>query len=266
MKVFFFHCPKAGGTSIRSALAAAIPQELISPIIENDAVGHASQSDYRSFRGYHLYAGHYGRDIFDAVKDGHLAITNFRHPVARIVSLYNFFRDQVALDPAQLAEERYTAVRFAKEHDFRAFVACDDPRVTVYTRNQHARQLTQSPWENDASRLARARRAVLGMACYYVCEYPDLSTMWLRDALGLAAIGSENRTTLHGGSIDVATLDREVVEKICRDNADDLDLYLLAVRTLLARTGGAAGGSRKRWNPPWRSRGGRGIGKPVAAW
>jgi hypothetical protein len=175
-KVFFFHCPKAGGTSIRMALENATPEDLISPLIENDPVGHASQLNYDSFLGYHLYAGHYGKDVFDKVNDGHLIITNFRHPASRIISLYNFFRDQVTMSAETLSEERYHVVKFAKENSFKAFVTSNDPKVALYTRNQHVRQLTRSPWESAPGKLDDAQSLVLSMACYYVCEYAGLSS------------------------------------------------------------------------------------------
>jgi len=233
-KIFFFHCPKAGGTSIQAALTRATPQASASPPIENDMVGHTAHSNWEGFRGYDIYCGHYGKDIFDAVSDGHLAITNFRHPVSRIASLYNYFRYDAVL-PEQSAEDGFHAVRFAKDNDFRSFVTCCDPRVAVYTRNQHVRQLSRSPWENTPGSLRRARDLVTTMPWYYVCEYPDLSQIWLRDALGLGPIGYENKTTKGDEAIDPAELETDLVEKICLYNVDDLALYCFAVGRLLSR-------------------------------
>ena len=221
-KVFFFHCPKAGGTSLRKALERDTPQNLISPIIENDSAGHKAQSNYDGFRGYHLYMGPYGKDIFDQVNDGHVTITNFRHPASRIVSLYNFFRDQVTMSPEMLNEETYYAVKFAKENDFQAFITSDDLKLTVYTRNQHVRQLTRSPWENGPGDLDQAQRLVRDMPCYYVCEYPDLSALWLRERLGLKDLPYENKTNETDQSIRVAGLDPGTIEEICRINSEDL--------------------------------------------
>jgi hypothetical protein len=215
------------------ALEEATPQQLIAPLIENDAVGHAAQSSYDRFRGHHLYAGHYGKDILDDVNDGHLLMTNFRHPAARIVSLYNFFRDQVTMSPEMLDEDRHYAVKFAKENDFKAFATCDALKLTVYTRNQHVRQLTRSPWENAPGKLDQAQRLVLDMACYYVCEYADLSGLWLRETLGLKDIPHEQKTKETNQSIKIAGLDQGIVEEICRVNSEDLQLYRFAVDLFL---------------------------------
>ena len=97
-KIFFFHNPKAGGASLRRVFESHFLPEKRCPIIENNKVEHEELGgDYTRFRGYDLYAGHYGRDIFVTVNDGHSCVTNFRHPIARLLSLYNFFRFSVEL-------------------------------------------------------------------------------------------------------------------------------------------------------------------------
>jgi hypothetical protein len=238
VKVFFFHCPKAGGTSIRIALERATKLNNIAPLIENDSVDHASSRPYDRFRGYHLYSGHYGKDIYDAVFDRHIPITNFRHPVSRMVSLYNYFRDHVDLPPARLQEDRYFAVRFAKEHDFEAFVTSGDPKITIYSRNQHIRQLTLSPWELGHFSLDHAWNFVLSMPCYFVCEYPELSSAWLCDTLGLDVIGNDNQTVGASRYVQAPSLKREIIDKILLYNSGDLALYQRAVDLFLSPSRG----------------------------
>jgi hypothetical protein len=92
-KIFFFHNLKAGGTSLRFIIESRFQAEKRCPLIELNKVDHDDLcGDYARFRGYDLYAGHYGQDIFAAVNDDHSCITNFRHPATRLISLYNFFR------------------------------------------------------------------------------------------------------------------------------------------------------------------------------
>jgi hypothetical protein len=63
-KIFFFHNPKAGGSSLRKVFEGYFPAERRCPIIENDKIGHERlRGEYASFRGYDYYAGHYGHDI-----------------------------------------------------------------------------------------------------------------------------------------------------------------------------------------------------------
>jgi hypothetical protein len=87
-KIFFFHNPKAGGYSLRRVFETHFRTEKQCPIIENDKVGHERlRGEYAHFRGYDYYAGHYGRDIFEAVNEGHRCVTNFRNPLTRLISL-----------------------------------------------------------------------------------------------------------------------------------------------------------------------------------
>jgi hypothetical protein len=237
-KIFFFHNPKAGGSSIRGALKRAVPQASESPIIENTMVEHftlASHASYKKFCGYDHYFGHYGKDIFNAVDDGHLAITNFRHPASRIASLYNYFRHSVTVGLEQSEEEKFYAVRFAKNNDFYAFVMCHDPRVSVYTRNQHVRQLTRSPWDTSPGNFQQAKEFVAVMPWYYVCEYPDLSLSWMYETLGISSIDYENETIKNNETIRFAELEVDLIKKICSYNADDLALYYFAVTSLLTK-------------------------------
>jgi hypothetical protein len=230
-RIFFFHNPKAGGTSLRRAIEMRDPGIRVSPLIENNIRDHARIGGrYSDFRGYDLYAGHYGRDVFDTVSDGHVCITNFRHPVTRLLSLYYYFRDVIRLDINQLPEDHY-AVTVAQSADFHTFVTCPDPRLEVYTCNQHFRQLTGSPWRlTDSADMRGAIRFVGEMPCYYVCEFPQLSMMWLREALGIQAMPWEN---VVGKAAD-ATIDGATYRAVCSRNSLDLMLYEHAVKRLLA--------------------------------
>jgi hypothetical protein len=156
-KIFFFHNPKAGGSSLGQILQSHFPPTNQSPIIENNMVDHDDrQGDYAPYRGFDYYAGHYGRDIFSAVNDGHWYVTNFRHPVTQLLSLYNYFRFNVQLSDDELRTDRYYAVRLAKLVDFKTFITADDPRVEVYVRNSHFRQLTNSCWSLATPKTIRA--------------------------------------------------------------------------------------------------------------
>jgi hypothetical protein len=146
-KIFFFHNPKAGGASLRRVLEGRFPAERRCPVIENTKVEHdALAGEYAAFRGYYLYAGHHGHDIFAVVNDGHSCLTNFRHPASRLISLYNYFRLSGTLSDEELWTDGFYAVRLAKSVEFESFVLADDPRVEVYVRNSHFRQLANSCW------------------------------------------------------------------------------------------------------------------------
>jgi hypothetical protein len=180
--LFFFHNPKAGGTAVDLLLRAMFAPQTCCPLIENSQRDHEQRAGaYEAFRGYGYYGGHYGYDIFNAVADGHNAVTNFRTPDRRLLSLYNYYRLDVTLpeDPAGL--DALYPVAFAKDVDFHSFIASDDPRIEIYTRNFHVRQLTNSPWQvGTDGDLAHAIQLVDRMPWFYLCEQPELSDRWGR--------------------------------------------------------------------------------------
>lgn len=229
--LFFFHLPKAGGTSLRSALRGLFKPEECSPIIENDTIDYIRNGgNYYFARGYLFYAGHVGADVYRAVQDRHLVITNFRHPVTRIGSLYRYFRT-VPIGERELGHPRYFAVRFARERSFEEFVLTDDTRVRVYTENQHARQLTGSPWRlvPDID-MAAAVAMIDRMPCFYICEEPDRSLAWFGESFGIAAIARENVTS------SATTRDQlpDMADAILAINQRDMALYEYAVARLRA--------------------------------
>jgi hypothetical protein len=240
-KIFFFHNLKAGGTSVRLIIESRFHAEKQCPLIELNKVDHDDLcGDYARFRGYDLYAGHYGQDIFEAVNDGHCCITNFRHPAARLISLYNFFRFKVKYPDEELRTDRYYAVLLAKSVSFKRFVSADDPRVDVYVSNSHFRQLTNSCWSLEtAKKVDRVYRLIDRMPWYYVCEYPDLSLFWMRHVFNWDAdqMPRENVTGDQGAqATSLSTLDDHTYRIIRMKNNLDFALYRYAVDRFLART------------------------------
>lgn len=199
---FFLHNPKAGGTSIRDQLAQRFGPAEVAPTLDLLPEVYSQNVPRQLPRGYRYYAGHYGFDDYKAVSTKHLLITNFRHPASRILSLYNYFRTAVP-DSAELrSSAEYYAVRFARRASFEAFVSCEDPRVSTYTHNHHFRQLAGSGWSLDIrASLDDVYDRIDHLAWYYVCEYPQLSVLWGRQALGLPDldIGRSNVTPQDGG-------------------------------------------------------------------
>jgi hypothetical protein len=239
-KIFFFHNPKAAGYSLRKMFETYFRTEKQCPTIENDKVGHERlRGAYANFRGYDYYAGHYGHDIFEAVNEGHWCITNFRNPLTRLISLYNFFRFNVKLSEEELRTERFRAVAFAKSVSFDEFVSSSDPHVDVYVRNAHFRQLANSCWALETTKkIDDVYRFVDEMPWYYVCEYPEMSIAWLRRAFdwNLDHLPRENVTRIQSDqAADLATLDDRIQKVILAKNDLDFALYRYAVGRLLSR-------------------------------
>jgi len=237
--LFFLHNPKAGGTSVSVWLAQQFSAEKRSPLVENGAVDHANLAGrYDDFKGYDFYSGHYGRDLFDAVRTTHLPVTNFRNPVSRLTSLYNYFRVAVPETEEVMTSPRFACVQAAKQQTFEAFLRNDDPRVSAYTRNHHTRQLTRSAWEWESD-LAGAKALVDEMPWFYIAEEPDLSMAWATRWLGpgVANISRDNVTPDHAGKIGQISSDLE--DLIFRFNQHDFALYEYALARM-ARLNGPA--------------------------
>ena len=231
--LFFFHTPKAAGTAIGSMLSARFAPLERSPLIENTERDHQRRAgDYTCFRGYRYYAGHYGYDIFIQVAEGHLPITNFREPIARLYSLYRYFRFVVNIPAGALSQDDFYPVLFAQRYDFQSFVSTDDPRIEVHTRDHQVRQLCGSAWSPDGpADLPQALRLLDQMPWFYVCAYPTLSQQWA-DAVfgeGFGPISRENITQGSHGRGPGMVQRQHILEK----NALDAALYREAERRLL---------------------------------
>ena len=247
--LFFFHNPKAGGSSINRVLGSLFPPGEHCPLIENTERDHERRGgNYDAFRGHRYYAGHYGRDVFQAVADRHDPVSNFRDPAARLLSLYNFYRIRIPLpeDAGQL-DDLYPVV-FAKQVDFHRFVCSEDPRIEIHTRNHHVRQLTSSAWDPGSQGDLQAATAMLDrMPWFFVCEHPQRSQQWAMEVFGdrFTAIPRENVTgERHGESVAVRTMTLATLRVIRDKNALDAALHAYAVRRLLRQTRG-----RPRWWP-----------------
>ena len=233
-RLFFFHNPKAGGTSVASALAELFEQQRRCPRIENDAVEHAvHRGRYGAYQGYDYYFGHYGRDIYDAVGGRMACVTNFRWPVARIVSLYRYFRHMVQITDEQAADPRWRSVWLAKTLSLDDYVTCDDPAVRLHTCDHHFRQLTGSGWSGEAGGdLPSALALIEHMPWFFVCEHPYESMIWAESAFDgeLPPVGRLNEGV---GREAAGELSRRAYQRLDGQNQMDLALYRGAVARLL---------------------------------
>lgn len=234
--LFFFHCPKAAGTSLRSQFTPLFPPEEHSPDIEHDVFLHEQNKPrLGEFRGYKFYFGHFGRDVHDAVRVKHVPMTNFRSPADRIFSLFLFFRRNET-DDALLTLPNLYPLLVAKKGGLRDFILSDDPRITVYTRNHHARQLSHSGWELDAPEAReRATEILERMPWFYVFERQSESIAWAQEAIGvtLKANVHLNSASEREREDDALRAEFEPLRaRVLEANALDLELYEKAIARL----------------------------------
>jgi hypothetical protein len=235
--LFFFHNPKAGGTSIEDALRRLFASARCCPRIENDATEHAQRAGrYAAFGGYDFYAGHYGFDIYKAVAAGMRAATNFRWPVDRIVSVYRYFRHMVELNDQQARDPRFRSVSLAKSLCLDDFVTCDDPAVLVHTSDHHFRQLTGSGWSLTCERDIHAARSLIDqMAWFYVCEHPHESLAWAEEAFAGELSGVDRLNVTRAAGSGEAALSARACRQLISQNQRDISLYHYAQDRLIAQ-------------------------------
>jgi hypothetical protein len=239
--LFFFHNPKAGGSSLKLILASMYAPDRICPIDETDPFQRrAAAEGYRAMQGFDLYVGHFGHDLYRAVETGHAPITNFRHPATRLVSLYNYFRFVVQVAPEYLEGPDLAAIRLAKSASFEDFVLCDDPQVAMYTCDHHFRQLANSSWSMASTRSEReVADLIAAMPWFYVCELPDASYLWARWALGwrLDRVERANVTMVEQDApASILAMPDALVRKIAARNPRDMAIYRMAVGRLISET------------------------------
>lgn len=254
-KVFFFHNPKAAGTSIIKSLRNSVREGKESPHVEHTVWEYmALKRDYSNFMGYDLYIGHYTRHCYDAVKDGHVYVTNFRNPVSRVISLYNFFRYIV---PNQEFVEgmdinSMDCVTAAASLEFEDFINCRNPYVMSYISDHHFRQLTASQWiyeDRPKATIAEACDFIDGALCYYVCEYEEASLRWMKQELNLQDLTYENTTRDLPQSVKEADISDKARQTILDINQRDLAIYHHAVKRLLERQQQWAAADSSRQDP-----------------
>ncbi len=240
--MFVFHNPKAGGSSLCSSLWPLYQSSRICIWDEQDPFQYkAAAENYRPLLGHDVYMGHFGYDLYRELGPGYTPVTNFRHPAARLISLYNFFRFSVHRPPEVLASPDLTAVRLAKSASFEDFVLCDEPLVAMYTCDHHFRQLANSPWSMTWTRSeAEVAAFVQAMPWFYVCEFPEASYLWARQVMGwrLGKVPRENVTKMDDGETPVSllTLSDSLYARIMDRNARDMALYRIAVDKLIEAT------------------------------
>jgi len=233
-QLFFFHNPKAGGTSVASALAGLFEAERRCPRIENDAMEHTTHGGrYGAYKGYDYYGGHYGRDILAAVGPKMACVTNFRWPVTRVMSLYRYFRHVVEITDAEAADPRFRSVVLAKTLSMDDYVTCDDPAVRIHTCDHHFRQLTGSGWSGAVEGdLGQAMDLIDHMPWFFVAEHAYESMIWAESAFDgrLGTIDHLNETRAPDAA---RQLSRRAYQQLDGQNQFDLVLYRYAVDRLL---------------------------------
>lgn len=237
-KIFCLHNPKAGGSSLRQTLAHLYKDDEIAPVFFNAPMDYLTQKEtVANYRGSQLYWGHYGYDTFETLSDGHLLITNFRDPITRIISLYNFWRNNVRLETiTDLHPIDINCVKQAHDLSFSEFIRTSDVYTKLYFNNTHFRQLYNSPWLDDAGPWHAhllVKERIRRLHWFYVAELPEMSMRFFQKMFPEAAIDSWPRANKSVAT--VAQISSEDREHLIDLNRLDYMIYSYAIEALIER-------------------------------
>lgn len=231
-KIFFLHNPKGGGSSLRSVFGRQFAPDAIAPVFHNAPNDHRPNDPaIERYRGFLFYAGHYGHEAFRRLQDGHQLVTNFRDPVARIVSLYRYWRNNVGPEAlAGLDAKDAAVVMLSKQLEFGDFIRSENPDLRLYIDNFHFRQILHSGWQLAAigpSTRIEVKRRIAQMPWFYIAEMPYKSRVLLKQAFPEFALGDIPRDNRSEGE-DIAVEDADI-RHLTRLNALDYEVYHHAV-------------------------------------
>jgi hypothetical protein len=236
--IFFLHNPKAGGSSLRRVLSELSGPQNVAPVFSNAPNDHRINAQtIISHRGYDLYAGHYGYEIYRALSDGHVLVTNFRDPVQRIYSIYRYWRHNVSMEDLAGAQPNdVQVVRLAQELSFSEFIRANNDDLRLYISNFHFRQLHRTGWAFSkvglSAKLAVKRR-IRKMPWFYIAETPDASALLLQRTFpGLDQISFPQDNKSGGDAQPIQLAD---AEHLIRMNMLDYEIYAYAVSLQSAR-------------------------------
>lgn len=139
-RIGFLHLEKTAGSALGAALQDCFHPLQICPLRPTEILPASDPGAQAQARRWSLLWGHYDLPRLLALDPDRFLIAFFREPGARLVSLYNFWR-QVA--PAEIRRsERSAGVRLAQELSFRDFLRSDHPVVVDAVDNYYVRRLT----------------------------------------------------------------------------------------------------------------------------
>jgi hypothetical protein len=229
LPMFFVHIDKSGGLSVIAVLRKHFEQSEICAHPPNDAW------QARDLTGYRLYAGHFTYDFFGGL--GGTKLIMMRHPVARIVSLYDFYR---AHRPEYLAtvQPRLPGPGVARSGNLAHFLHTNDPDVIEPSSNTVAHRLLGRRYyelmpDEDAV-LAESIHQLRDFAWVGITDQFEQSIQLLCDTFGWAvpeAMPKENSTyENHSNNPHLERVERTVPtenerELILQRNRIDLALF-----------------------------------------
>jgi hypothetical protein len=244
LPVYFMHVPKCAGVSIFSVIAAQFAERNICPR-PKDGGWHWTASDVP---GYTFYAGHFTRDFLDSAQMRGTRLIMVRHPLARVISLYDYWRSHTwGYIRSELPQPpAYNGPAIAKRSTLREFLSAHDsqpnPLDNVVAQHLLGRDFTALQREPRAA-IAAGIAALRSFDWVGVAEAFDASLRSLCELLRIppatpSRLNATYEIPSDGSREAITPTQPSPVEsaEIVRRNQIDAALFVEA-RALLAREG-----------------------------
>lgn len=157
--LLFMHVPKCAGTSVTSFLRTLFHEHEICP-----APPHGTWNWRASdVPGYRLYCGHFNADFVDEMSPAGAMLIMLRHPLSRVVSLYDYWRShRWEYIRTAMPASPYNGPAIAKSGNLSAFLRTEFVHHDVY--NPTARQLLgrryTALWPDEDAIVSHSRQAL----------------------------------------------------------------------------------------------------------
>jgi hypothetical protein len=216
----FLHIPKTGGSWVTAALRNSLPASDVC-VVPSDRVGHVPLPVL--LERFAVVAGHFTMAHVRPVIDATFTFTVLRDPIDRVISLFHFYRDQMAIaghDP-RVAE--------AQGVGFDDFVNRLDARVSPWSNWQTFVLSGASDCEKKADDLLPAAVANLRRVDL-VGIHDDLagSLSAFAAARGWHLTAPAARINATRGRVSLSALKPSTMRKLSALNAADIELFRAA--------------------------------------
>jgi hypothetical protein len=184
LPILFMHIPKCAGTSVISLISQPFDDHEICPQPPYGVWSWRADE----VRGYRLYRGHFSADFVEDLGAGGTKLIMMRHPLSRVVSLYDFWRSY-RWDYIRSALPPINGPAIAKSGDLSNFLNTTSAFGVAQIYNPVARQLlgrrfeTLMPDENAV--IAASINALRGFAWIGITESFEPSIALLAALLDL---------------------------------------------------------------------------------
>ena len=218
-QVGYLHFPKTAGTTLGNAILGRVKSRIA--VTSWSEAMDADLASHQFIHGHLLY-----HQLEETLGDDGFMMTNFRHPIERIYSLYRFRRRRPE-DPEHEAAMNVSLKEYVEEghgsqtylHQLTAEVVAEDGKP--------AQALPSKP--DRESRMKLAKERIDSFDHVGISEYFDYSMLLLASDLGVTPFWSAVTMNTAPSPTTRKDLDEETIKTILRVASADIELYNYAL-------------------------------------